>query len=116
MSHCTKCGWNFTHPTKYHSASCKDGFDICTVAPEHHFSVALKAYAATSSKKEDEKQTETETPAAPAAPTTPTAPAEKSITKSELLSHLQAYRTVAESDEVVAAIQDITDNLAEHLN
>ena len=75
--------------------------------------MALEAYAAAKSKKEDEKQTETETPPAP---TTPAAPAEKSITKSELLSHLQTYRTAAESDEVAAAIQDITDNLAEHLN
>ena len=110
MSHCTKCGWNYTHPTKYHSASLKDGFNMCTVAPKHHFSVALEEYAATSRDKKDEKQTETKPPPAPAAP------AEKSITKSELLSRLQTFSDVAESDDVVAAIRDITENLEEHLN
>ena len=71
------------------------------------------AHAGTSSDKEDEKETETGTPVAPPAPA---APAEKSITKSEILSHLQAFRAVAESDEVEAAIQDIEENLEEHLN
>ena len=68
-------------------------------------------FAATSNKKEDEKETET-----PAAPPAPAAPAEKSITKSELLSRLQTFSDVAESDEVIAAIRDITENLEEHLN
>ena len=75
--------------------------------------MALEEYAATSRNKKEEKQTETKPPPAPTAPATP---AEKSITKSEILSHLQAFRAVAESDKVKAAIRDIEENLEEHLN